>query len=183
AARAADPDVKLFINDYSTEFAGKRGRLLSIVQDLIARGIPVDGVGHQFHLQINADPASALAAIDAVDALGFGLENHATEIDVSVYADPGECFATGVNCASSYGTRASDVPDAVYAGQAQIYRALFEGFVARDSVTSVSTWGISDAQSWLNYFPVDRANYPLLFDPDRQPKPALYAVADPDYVI
>ena len=175
--------MKLFITDYNTEYAGKRGRVLAIVQDLIARGIPIDGVGHQFHLQIDADPEDALAAVDAVDALGLGLENHATEIDVSVYDDPPVCYSTGVNCSSSYGTRASDVPDAVYGDQARIYRALFQGFAARSSVTSVSTWGVSDAQSWLNYFPVDRANYPLLFDPDRQPKPALYAVADPDYVI
>ena len=36
-------------------------------------------------------------------------------------------------------------------------------------------------QSWLNNFPVQRRNYPLLFDRDFEPKPALDAVVDPDY--
>lgn len=183
AARAADPACKLFINDYNTELPAKRARYLEIIADLLARGVPLDGVGHQFHLQINADPADSLAAIDAVDALGAGLENHATEIDVSVYSDPGECFAGGVNCAASYGSQAANVPASVYAAQAQIYRGLFDGFVQRPSVTSVTVWGLHDGQSWLNSFPVSRNNYPLLFDPDRQPKPAFHAVTDPAYVI
>lgn len=183
AARAADPDCKLFINDYNTELPDKRSRLLQVVQDLVSRGVPVDGVGHQFHLQIDDTPADVLAAIDAVDALGLGLENHATEIDVSVYSDPGECFDSGVNCSSSYGSQAGDVPDSVYADQARLYRGVFRGLAQRSSVTSVSVWGAHDGQTWLNRFPVSRSNFPLLFDADLQPKPAFHAVTDPDYEI
>ncbi|MFN7057199.1 endo-1,4-beta-xylanase, partial [Hyphomonas sp.] len=182
-ARAADPACKLFINDYNTELPAKRGRFLEIISGMIARGVPLDGVGHQFHLQVNANPADSLAAIDAVDALGAGLENHATEIDVSIYADPGTCFDTGVNCAAGYGAQISNVPASVLAAQARIYRGLFDGFVQRPSVTSVTVWGLQDGQSWLNSFPVTRPNYPLLFDPARQPKPAFRAITDPAYVI
>jgi endo-1,4-beta-xylanase len=88
-----------------------------------------------------------------------------------------------VNCQTGYGTAARDVPDQVYQEQAQLYRDLFDGFKARDSVTSVSLWGIRDSQSWLNNFPVSRSNYPLLFDPDGDPKTAFLAVSDPDYII
>lgn len=183
AARAADPAAKLFINDYSTEFAGKRGRLITVIRDLLDRGIPLDGVGHQFHLSRGIDPNQVLAAIDDIDALGAGLEQHVTELDISVYSDPPECFESGVNCQTGYGTASSDVPDRVYQEQAQLYRDLFEGFKARDSVTSVSLWGIRDSQSWLNNFPVSRSNYPLLFDPDGAPKTAFLAITDPDYVI
>ena len=56
AARAADPAAKLFINDYSTEFSGKRGRLIDVIRDLLDRGIPLDGVGHQFHLSVGIEP-------------------------------------------------------------------------------------------------------------------------------
>lgn len=183
AARAADPNVKLFINEYSTEFSGKRARLMQVVQDMLNRNIPLDGVGHQLHTRVSSDATGIMAAIDAVDALGAGLENHITELDVSLYDDPGECFASGVNCATGYGTMATDVPTNVYQAQAQLYRDLFNGFVQRPTVTSVSTWGISDAQSWLNTFPVSRSNYPLLFDPDRQPKSAFLAITDPSYQI
>ena len=55
AARAADPDAQLFLNDYNTELPGKRNRLLAIIKDLIDRGVPIDGVGHQHHLQMSSD--------------------------------------------------------------------------------------------------------------------------------
>ena len=45
----------------------------------------------------------------------------------------------------------------------------------RDVVSRVTFWGLSDADSWLNR---GRANYPLLFDRQRQPKPAFQAVVD-----
>lgn len=183
AARAADPTAKLFINDYNTELPGKRERLITVIRDLLDRGIPIDGVGHQMHLSVGADPGDALAAIDEIDALGAGLEQHVTELDISVYRDPGECFASGVNCQTGYGSAPTDVPDSVYQQQAQLYRDLFDGFKTRDSVTSVSLWGVRDSESWLNNFPVSRANYPLLFDRDGNPKTAFEAITDPDFVI
>jgi len=180
AARAADPDVKLFINDYNTELPGKRSRLLTVVKDLVDRGIPIDGVGHQHHLQMSSDISEALKAIDDVDAMFTELENHVTELDISVYSDPGECFSSSTNCAVSYG---SNVPENVIRDQAQMYRDLFTGFATRPSVTSVSLWGITDDASWLNSFPVTRPNYPLLFDADRNVKTAFQAVSDPNFAI
>ena len=43
------------------------------------------------------------------------------------------------------------------------------------TVTRVTFWGLSDADSWLNR---GRMNYPLLWDRQRQPKPAFDAVVD-----
>jgi GH35 family endo-1,4-beta-xylanase len=45
-----------------------------------------------------------------------------------------------------------------------------------DLIERVSFWNLHDGQSWLNYFPWNRANYPLLFDRNRRPKPAFDAV-------
>ena len=55
---------------------------------------------------------------------------------------------------------------------ADIFRTIVEqpGWVSR-----VTFWGLSDADSWLNR---GRANHPLLWDRQRQPKPALQAVMD-----
>ena len=183
AARAADTSAKLFINDYNTEFSGKRGRLVTVIRDLLDRGIPVDGVGHQFHLSVGRSADQVLEAIDEIDMLGAGLEQHVTELDVSVYSDPSECFSSGISCQNSYGNLPANVPDAVYQQQAQLYRDLFAGFKTRDSVTSVSLWGLRDSESWLNDYPISRANYPLLFDSDGNPKTAFQAVTDPGFVL
>lgn len=178
AARAADPDCQLFINEYSTRFAGKRGRYIEVIRDLVDRGIPVDGVGHQMHLNVETQANDALAAIDAVDDEFMGLIQHVTELDISLYPDPGSCFANQTGCRPDYG---SNIPESILRTQAELYRDLFNGFTQRSSVTSVSTWGVSDAQSWLNTVPVARTNAPLLWDRDRNAKSALQAILDPDF--
>jgi len=175
AARAADPDCLLFINEYSTRFSGKRGRYIEVIRDLVDRGIPVDGVGHQMHLNVETNAADALGAIDAVDAEFMGLVQHVTELDISLYPDPGSCFADQTGCRADYG---SDIPASVLSTQARLYRDLFNGFLERASVTSVTTWGVSDEQSWLNNFPISRTNAPLLWDRDRVAKSALQAILD-----
>ena len=178
AARAADPDCLLFINEYSTRFAGKRGRYIEVIRDLVDRGIPVDGVGHQMHLNVDTQASDALAAIDAIDNEFMGLIQHVTELDISLYPDPGSCFVNQTGCRPDYG---NNVPDNIITRQAELYRDLFDGFAERSSVTSVSTWGVSDEQSWLNTVPIERTNAPLLWDRDRNAKPGLQAILDPDF--
>lgn len=180
AARAADPDALLFINDYNTELSGKRARLLQVVKDLQDRGIPIDGVGHQMHIQAATPAADVLEAIDDVDSQFMGLVNHITELDISIYNDPGSCFVSQTNCASDYGT---NVPQSVIDDQAQKYRDLYAGFAARPSVTSVTTWGVSDEQSWLNGFPITRRNEPLLYSRDRAAKTAFRAIVEDGFEI
>jgi endo-1,4-beta-xylanase len=110
----------------------------------------------------------------------LGLENHATEIDVSIYSDPGSCFASQQGCQPEIATPSQ----AILSNQARVYRELFTRLAQHASVTSVTTWGVSDAQTWLNNFPVPgRDNHPLLFDRQRAEKTALHAVADPNFVI
>ncbi len=178
AARAADPDCLLFINEYSTRFAGKRARYIEVIRDLVDRNIPLDGVGHQMHISVETNASDVLAAIDAIDAEFMGLDQHVTELDISIYADPESCFADQTGCRADYG---SNVPEDILRTQAELYRGLFNGFSERNSIKSVSTWGISDAQSWLDTFPVTRTNAPLLWDRDRDSKTALQAILDPDF--
>lgn len=178
AARAADPDCKLFINDYNTELSGKRGRYLEVITDLISRNIPLDGVGHQMHLHVETPLENALAAIDAIDDSFLGLDQHVTELDISLYNDPGSCWNTQTNCQADYN---GNVPEDIVTQQAELYRGLFNGFAERPSVTSVTTWGVSDAQSWLNGLPITRINAPLLWDRSRDAKASLQAILDPDF--
>ncbi|MEP3655677.1 MAG: endo-1,4-beta-xylanase [Litorimonas sp.] len=178
AARAADPECLLFINEYSTRFSGKRGRYIEVIRDLVNRGVPIDGVGHQMHLNVETQASDALAAIDAIDNEFMGLEQHVTELDISLYPDPGSCFVDQTGCRTDYG---ANIPDSILTSQAELYRALFNGFTERPSIASVSLWGVSDAQSWLNDVPIARTNAPLLWDRNRDAKSALQAILDPDF--
>jgi endo-1,4-beta-xylanase len=174
-------DMKLMLNDYNTELPGKRANVIRIVQDVMNAGIPIDGVGHQFHLQLDADVTQITAALQAVETLSSTLVNHVTELDVSIYADPGTCYSSRTipPCLADYG---ANPPPAVLSQQATLYRALFDAF-KRPSVTSITTWGIADNHTWLNSFPVTRTNRPLLFDTVGNPKSAFWAVSDPSFAI
>lgn len=176
AASEADPDCLLFLNDYGTERETKLARVMSAVESLRADGVPIDGIGHQFHLRRGQTAEGIERALDAVAAAG--LVNHVTELDVSAYRDPGSCFADGTDCAPQIG---DDELPAFLREQALVYRAVFDAARARPSVEAVLTWGLHDGQSWLNGFPIERVNHPLLFDRERRPKPALRALVDAAY--
>lgn len=181
AARAADPDVQLFLNDYNTEYEGRRTNLLAILDDLASKEVPIDGVGHQLHLQLGVPPAGVEAALEAVQQRG--LINHVTELDVSIYRDPVSCFESAIACQPDFGTSVTQNLRIALSDQARLYRELFDIFVDYPSLTSVTTWGLSDAQTWLNYYPVNRTNRPLLFDSSGSPKAAFWAIVDPAFAI
>jgi endo-1,4-beta-xylanase len=167
-AHAADPDVKLFLNDYNTEWPDKRQNVLTIVQDLINKGVPINGVGHQIHANIFLQASQVDAALTAVEQLNSGLINEITELDLSVYNDGFSNFGL------------TGPPIAILSTQALLFRDLFNVFVKHDtSLDSVTTWGISDAQTWLNAWPIPRIDRPLLFDRDGNPKWAFWAIVDP----
>jgi endo-1,4-beta-xylanase len=175
-------DMALMLNDYNTELPGKRANVIKVVQYIMAdspRGTLIDGVGHQFHLQVGADATEVTAAFQAVEVLG--LINHVTELDVSLYADPGTCFSarTIPPCLADYG---ASPPQSALSLQATTYRALFNAF-NRPSVQSVTTWGLADNHTWLNTWPVNRTNRPLLFDTSLFPKWAFWTVVDPAIVV
>jgi endo-1,4-beta-xylanase len=175
------PGMKLMLNDYNTEIPGKRANIIKIIQDLQLASAPIDGVGHQFHLNLNADVAQVTAALVAIEGLPGNLTNHVTELDVSIYGDPGECFSERKipPCLADLG---ASPPQSVLSQQATLYRALFNAF-NRPSVTSVSLWGIADNHTWLNSWPVNRTNRPLLFDTAGNPKWAFWTVVDPSITV
>jgi len=70
------------------------------------------------------------------------------------------------------------LPDDIQQKIAKRYADLFGVFVQHhQDVNRVTFWGVTDADSWLNNWPVrGRTAYPLLFDRHYQPKPAFDAV-------
>jgi endo-1,4-beta-xylanase len=180
AARAADSNAQLFLNDFETEEPRKAGWFRDIVRRLRERGVPIDGAGHQVHLRLESTAESVLASIDAMQEEFPDLITHVTEMDINMYTDPGSCFETGTNCLPDLGP---NPPEDLLRQQAQIYRDVFDGLVQRPFVESVTIWGVTDGDSSANTNPTTRFNHPLLFDRQAEPKSSFFAITDPNFVI
>jgi endo-1,4-beta-xylanase len=85
-AHAADPDAGFYYNDYSLADAGKRQRTVRLVEELLAEGVPITGVGMQGHYHLGWPPASQFrASIQAFADLDVDVM--ISELDVSVLDD------------------------------------------------------------------------------------------------
>jgi endo-1,4-beta-xylanase len=148
------------INDFETTEAARRACLLQVARGLLDRGVPLHAVGHQMHVGLERPTRRALVeTLDAVAALG--LENQVTELDMTL----GTARTPG------------DEP-ALLQRQGERYAELFRVLARRPDVTSVTFWGVTDANTWLNRMrPGASIDRPLPFDAARRPKPAYHAIA------
>jgi endo-1,4-beta-xylanase len=82
-AALADPDVKLYYNDYNIGYSGaKATAALALVTKLVNAGVKIDGVGEQGHYIVGSTPTKAdqVATLEKYTALG--LEVAYTELDI-----------------------------------------------------------------------------------------------------
>ncbi len=156
--------VKLYYNDYNTSDADKLACLIRLVSGMKARGVPIDGIGHQTHINLFYPGTVTLSnAIKQIAAAFPGIDQQITEMDISIGTDN-----------ASYST----VTPAVLAQQGYAYRNYLNAFKAlRGLISSVSFWGQSDDHTWLSNGSVVDA--PLLFDPSLKAKPAFWGIVDP----
>ncbi|KAL3472054.1 endo-1,4-beta-xylanase precursor [Aspergillus californicus] len=85
AAAAADPDVKLYYNDYNLEYGStKAAGAREIVQLIQNAGAKIDGVGFQGHFQVGTVPgkSSLVSVLQTFTALGVDVAY--TEVDVRI---------------------------------------------------------------------------------------------------
>ncbi len=171
AKQYAPAGTKLFLNDYSTSDPDKLACLVKVVQELQAEGVPIDGIGHEMHNNINYPSIQILqTAIDTIARDLPGIEQQVTELDESVY--------NAGDDTSNYG---SNIPPAVLDEQGWLYNQYFNLFRAeRKNLTGVTFWGMADDDTWLDGFPVARTDYPLPFNMQLQAKPAYYGIVNPD---
>jgi len=164
-ARAADPDVPLYYNDYNVEDPVKLPKIIRLIRNLKAAGVRLDAIGIQGHWLLRYPDASVIN--DGIVALGKeGVKVIVSELDVDILPRDGR---------DPYKT---SIPTNVLEEEARRYADLFVIFKKhRDLISQVTFWGVDDGQSWLNDYPSKgRTNYPLLYDRKLQSKPAFDAV-------
>ena len=173
ARQFAPPGTQLYINDFSTTDSNRLKCLIKVVARLRARGVPLDGVGHEMHNHIdNPSSESMFTAIELLHDLFPHLRQQVTEMDVSVYL-------AGDNT-SDYGANGGSVPQSIIAEQGWLHEKYFKVFRRlKGKLDAVTFWGLADDNTWLSNFPIHRLDLPLPFDTRLQAKPAYWGIVDP----
>jgi endo-1,4-beta-xylanase len=180
-AHEADPRAQLTYNDYSLENAAKRKGALELIAKLKAQGVPVTSVGIQGHdsliwpsVEVEDATISAFAKLGVkvviseldIDVLPPVPDQESADVSMKIQQDP------------KLNPYAKGLPQSVQQKLTKRYADLFGVYLKhRDVVTRVTLWGVTDADSWRNDWPVEgRTSYPLLFDRSGHPKPGFQAV-------
>jgi Glycosyl hydrolase family 10 len=100
AARAADPEAKLYVNHYNVERDGSKMRAL---YDLIAspkrEGAPIDGIGLQSHFVTASAPRDIQSVMEKF--AGLGIDVALTELDLRICL-PADDRALAAQAADNY---------------------------------------------------------------------------------
>ncbi|MEU2928323.1 endo-1,4-beta-xylanase [Streptomyces sp. NPDC007251] len=154
-AHAADPDAKLYINDYNVEGVNaKSDALYNLVKSLKAQGVPIDGVGLQAHLILGQVPSTLQQNIQRFADLGVDVAITELDVRVQLPADATEL-----------------------AQQKSDFKSVVAACAAVTRCVNVTVWGFTDADSWVpSTFPGYGAATP--YDENYQPKPAYYGIAE-----
>lgn len=155
-AREADPDAELFYNDfYINRFSVKAQRTLDWLKEELDRGTPIDGVGLQYHIQVDNRPKMQEATDNIKRFIDLGLKVHVTELDVWLPK----------NYTQEHLQR-----------QAEAYAEVYEMALAIPEFTAVVVWGFTDLHSWVPYTSGHSYDDALMFDRQFKPKPAYEAI-------
>ncbi len=180
-AHEADPQAQLTYNDYNLENEPKREGAIRLVKQLLAEGVPIDCVGLQNHDNLTWPTLDQEdATISAFSALGVKVAISELDIDVLPPATKLQTADVSVKIAQNpkLNPWPNGLPDAVQQQLARRYADLFRVFLRhRSQISRVTFWGVTNADSWKNNWPVPgRTDYPLLFDRRGQSTPAFDAV-------
>lgn len=154
-AHAADPDARLFYNDFMAEDLNRKSdAVFKLVTDLLAKGVPIHGVGLQAHLMLKVPDREALQA-NIQRLADLGLEVHLTEVDAGIREPI---------------TRKKKIAQAI------LYRRLLDACLNVSACTSMVLWGFTDRFTWIDYFP--GYSEPLPFDRKLNKRLPWYALSE-----
>ena len=155
AARAADPEAKLYVNDYNVETDGPKMRALyDLVASLKRASAPIDGVGLQSHFVAGALPKDIQSVMEKF--AGLGVDAAVTELDLRIRLP---------------------ADDKALATQAADYASIVRACRETPRCVGVTTWGITDDRSWIPSF-FSGYGAALPFDKAYRPKRAVAAMTE-----
>lgn len=182
-AHEADPDAELYYNDYSMAIPSKRDGVVAMVKKLQEQGVKIDGIGMQGHVSIDGPSIEEFEkSIEAFAALGVKVM--ITELDMSVLKMPDPSVGAEVSASFEYKQElnpyVNGLPDSINTIYEQRYLDFFKLFLKhQDKITRVTLWGVNDANSWKNDWPIfGRTDYCLLFDRQNQAKPVVAKIIE-----
>lgn len=183
-AHEADPDAQLYYNDYSMDAEGKRNTVVSLIRDLKKRGLRIDAVGMQSHVGLH-EPTIDEYEKSLLAFVAEGVHVMATEFDVSIL--PFVHASANISDTAKYDERLNPyrngVPEEVQFEWNKRVRDFFNLYDKYSDVFDrLTVWGLTDASSWKNNFPiVGRTDYPVFIDRAGKLKPVVYDIIG-DYI-
>lgn len=158
-ARSADPDAILILNDFGNETEGEiANNMYDYIKDAKSRGIPIDGIGMQMHIDGLNPPSRQDVAANMRRFADLGVRVYVTEFDVNMHNFEGSDEDRDQAQARTYG---------------ELLGACLD--VGAETCPNFGFLGLIDRQSWYNGIGLDDAA-PLMFTSDYRPKPAFFAV-------
>ena len=158
-AKKIDPHAVLILNDFGDETIGDvSNNMYDYVKDARSRGIPIEGIGMQMHIDGSNPPAKDKVVENMRRFADLGLKIYVTEFDVNMHEFKGS-------------TKERENK------QAEVYHDMLGACleVGTNVCPNFGFLGLIDRQSWYNGIGIHDA-YPLMFHDDYTPKPAFYAV-------
>lgn len=127
AARTADPNAKLYINDYNIEGPGAKSTAMqNLVKSLKSQNVPLDGVGLQCHFIVGEVPSGLQQNIQAF--VNLGVEVAITELDIRMTLPS---------------------TPALLAQQQRDYQTVIAACEAVEGCVGITVWDYTDKYSWV----------------------------------
>lgn len=177
-AHAADPDAELYLNDYSMSMPAKREAYIRLVRDLRAKGCRIDAFGMQSHNGYDyPDLTEYEKTMQAL--IAEGLKIQMTELDLNMLPNPASFGGAEVSQRFNYDKALNPYVKGLTKAAQRTFNERYLAFFRlyrkyAGNIERVTFWGVSDATSWLNGWPIPgRTNYPLLLDRQYKAKPVV----------
>ncbi|KAF6753706.1 endo-1,4-beta xylanase [Ephemerocybe angulata] len=154
AARKADPNTKLYLNDYNVEgINSKSDAYYTLIKSLIAKKVPIDGFGVQGHLIVGQVPTNIRENFQRFADLGIDVA--ITELDIRMVLP---------------------VTPEKLEQQKRDYAAVIRACKAVKRCVGVTVWDYTDKYSWIpSVFKGEGAALP--WDENLKKKPAYDGIA------